>query len=167
MPVMGINYQMQVDSIYGKIKSRMPSMSTVVLWGLVSFSLVFTVVLILKPQIVPSLVGEGHFEGEKMVVDGTKVVVDETVGEKEWEIILQSIVTVGLVGGIGLIYRNWEEKRDKEQQKIDHQVEILRGLFGSYIKIHRAYKKIIRSFRARSYEENGQLYIEVGIMSGL
>ena len=42
----------------------------------------------IEPQIVPSLVGEGHFEVEKIVVDGTKVVVDETVGEKEWEIIL-------------------------------------------------------------------------------
>jgi hypothetical protein len=172
MPVMGINYQMQVDSIYGNIKSRMPSMSPVVLLrGLVSISFVFTVALIWRPQIVSSLVGEGHFEGKKIVADGTKVVVDETVGEKEWEIILQSIVTVGLVGGIGLLYRNWEEDKHKHQQrieeqreavrkKVDNQVEILRELFESYIKIHCVYKKIIRRFRARSYEEDGHLYIE-------
>jgi hypothetical protein len=157
MRVMGINYQMQVDSIYGNMKSRM---STVLLWGLVSISLVFTVVLIRNPQIVPRWVGEGHFEGEKIVVGGTKVVVDETVGGKEWEIILQSIVTIGLVGGIGLLYRNWEETRHKEHKKVNHQVEILRELFASYIKIHCQYKKIIRNFRARSYQENGQLYVE-------
>jgi hypothetical protein len=157
-----------VNHIYDNIRSRMPSMSTLPLWCLVAISLIFTVVLILKPQIVPSLVGEGHFEGEKVVVDGAKVVVDETVGEKKWEIILQSIVTIGLVGGIGLLYRNWEENRHKEQQerearkktqrateereqeavreKINHQVEVLRNLFGSYITIHHVYKKLIRTF---------------------
>jgi hypothetical protein len=175
MPVMELNQPAQtINHKYEYIKSIIPLSIPVFLVCLVLSSLVFTVVLLLKPQIVPILFGEG----QKVVVDGTEVVVDETVSEKKWEIILQSIITAGLVGGIGLLYRNWEESKRKEQkqievkranearrreedrEKINLQVELLKEFYGSYIQTIYAYKKIRRKFRARSYYENRNLCIK-------
>jgi hypothetical protein len=138
-----------VNPTYRNIKSIIPSLSPVFLTSLVSVSFVFTVVLLLNPQIVPNLVGEKHFVGAEKVTD-------VTIGEKKWEIILQFIVSVGLVASIALLYRFWEAQRAKEErqreedrEKAKLQVTLLKKFFGSYTKINYAYKKIRRSFRSR------------------
>ena len=120
---------------------------------------IITMLLLFRPKIVPTLVGEGHFTGEKLA--------DETVGEKKWEIILQSIISAGLVGCIGLLYHSFEAKRAEAEREREVtreatslQISLLREFFGSYIELHHAYKKVRHKFRARSYQDNGKLYIE-------
>jgi hypothetical protein len=148
MSVMELSSLTQTVNLkYKHAQSRLPSVFTVFLVCWVLVFLFVTVVLLFRPTIVPYLVGKGRFEGEK--------VADETVGEKKWEIILQSIVSVGLVGGIGLLYRYWEDnkrteqlKRESDREKMNFQVQLLREFFGSYIQLHHSYKKIRRKLKA-------------------
>ena len=118
MAVMGMKSAMQtVNHIYNHIKQKYEYIIRRITWmhpgwflgGWIFFFLLITVALLLRPAIVGIVGGGVSFGGEK--------IPDETVDEKKWEIILQSIVSVGLVGGIGLLYRYWEEKKRDEQRE--------------------------------------------------